>query len=233
MLLSIIIPVFNEVNSLVKVVDRALTVDLPNGIARELIVVDDGSTDGTSELLRQCKNNPLVKVHHSVLNFGKGVAVRVALRYASGDIVAIQDADLEYDPIHLSALVTPLLNGQAKVVYGSRFLGKASGMVLLQGWGNRILTAFSNFLFQGTLTDAYTCYKVFDRTTADWLSRQLVSRGFELEAEITARLLRAGFEIQELPVIYQARSHQQGKKIRAGDGIKGLWMMLRLKLFVK
>lgn len=233
MLLSIIIPVFNEVTSLADVVERALSVSLPDGVDRELIIVDDGSTDGTTELLRQFLPDPSVKIHHSVLNFGKGVAVRVGLRYAKGDVVAIQDADLEYDPAQLSKLVEPVVSGRAQVVYGSRFLGKAAGMVLLQGWGNRILTGFSNFLFGGNLTDTYTCYKIFDRSTATFLSKQLVSRGFELEAEITARLLRCNFKIVELPVDYQARSHQQGKKIRARDGIKGLWTLLKLKVFAQ
>ena len=230
MLLSIIIPVFNEVSSLVEVVDRAMTMPLPEGVERELIVVDDGSTDGTSELLRRYDEHPSVKVHYSVLNFGKGVAVRVGLKYAKGDIVAIQDADLEYDPAQLSALITPIVEGRERVVYGSRFLGQARGMVVLQGLGNRILSGFTNLLYGSKLTDCYTCYKIFDKETAHWLSRQLQSRGFELEAEISARLLRSGRSIEELPIRYEARSHQQGKKIRARDGFLGLWTLLKLRI---
>lgn len=230
MLLSIIIPVFNEVSSLVEVVDRAMSMPLPEGVERELIVVDDGSTDGTSELLRRYDDHPAVKVHFSVLNFGKGVAVRVGLKYAKGDIVAIQDADLEYDPAQLGELITPILEGRSRVVYGSRFLGQARGMVVLQGLGNRILSGFTNLLYGSKLTDCYTCYKIFDRETALWLSRQLQSRGFELEAEISARLLRSGRPILELPIRYEARSHQQGKKIRARDGFKGLWTLLKLRI---
>ena len=169
MLLSIIIPVFNEHSSVVEVVDRVLSMELPPGLDREVILVDDGSTDGTRERLQKFDNHPIVRVHQSVLNFGKGVAVRIGFRYVRGDIVAIQDADLEYDPTHLKPLAEAILSGQTQVVFGSRYLGRRTGMVALQDLGNRILTAFVNLLYGSHLTDAYTCYKVMTREVADSL----------------------------------------------------------------
>jgi glycosyltransferase involved in cell wall biosynthesis len=231
MLLSIIVPVFNEVTSVVEVVDRLLALSLPPGLSTEIIVVDDGSTDGTTRLLEGYAQHPAVKVHYSVLNFGKGVAVRVGLRYAQGDIVAIQDADLEYDPTHLLDLVVPILEGRARVVFGSRYLGVNQGMVVLQNLGNRVLTQTTNLLYGCRLTDTYTCYKVVDRALAQELSRVLTSKGFDLEAEITARLLLMGIVPLELPIKYLARSRVQGKKIRASDGFLGLWCLLRIRLF--
>ena len=230
MLLSIIVPVINEVTSVVDVVERLLALPLPEGLETEIIIVDDGSTDGTSRLLQSYKDNQSIKVHFSVLNFGKGVAVRVGLRYAQGDIVAIQDADLEYDPSHLLDLVTPIMEGKTRVIYGSRYLGVSKGMVLMQNLGNRILTQFTNLLYGCRLTDTYTCYKVMEKSVAQELSKVLTSKGFDLEAEITARLLLMGHTPLELPIRYNARSRTQGKKIRARDGFQGLWCLLRIKL---
>lgn len=231
MLLSIIVPVFNEETSVVEVVERLLALPLPEGLTTEIIVVDDGSTDGTTRILEGFVSNPALKIHYSVLNFGKGVAVRVGLRYAKGDIVAIQDADLEYDPNHLLELIKPICEGRTDVVYGSRYLGINQGMVVLQNLGNRILTGFCNLLFGTRLTDTYTCYKIMTRELAAEMSRVLTARGFELEAEITARLLLMGKTPVELPIRYLARTRSQGKKIRARDGFKGLWWTLRIKIF--
>ena len=231
MLLSIIVPVFNEETSVVEVVERLTNMALPEGLRAEIIVVDDGSTDGTTRILEGFNSHPALKIHYTVLNFGKGAAVRVGLRYAQGDIVAIQDADLEYDPNQLLELAKPVMEGRAQVVYGSRYLGVNQGMVPLQDLGNRILTRFTNFLYGARLTDSYTCYKVMTRQVAAQVSRVLTCRGFELEAEITARLLLMGHRPLELPVCYQARSRSQGKKIRARDGFIGLWWLLRIKLF--
>lgn len=231
MLLSIIVPVFNEETSVVEVVERLLALPLPEGLSTEIIVVDDGSTDGTTRILEGFAGYPALKIHYSVLNFGKGVAVRVGLRYAKGDIVAIQDADLEYDPNHLLELIKPIGEGRSEVVYGSRYLGVNQGMVVLQNLGNRILTGFCNLLYGTRLTDTYTCYKIMTRDVATQMSRVLTARGFELEAEITARLLLMGKKPLELPIRYLARSRNQGKKIRARDGFKGLWWMLRIKIF--
>jgi glycosyltransferase involved in cell wall biosynthesis len=230
MLLSIIVPVFNEETSIVEVVDQLINLPLPEDLSTEIIVVDDGSTDGTTRILEQFTSHPALKIHYSVLNFGKGVAVRVGLRYAQGDIVAIQDADLEYDPNYLLDLIKPVMDERAQVVYGSRYLGVKQGMMLLQDLGNRILTGFTNLLYGTRLTDSYTCYKVMTREVAAQLSRVLTCRGFELEAEMTARLLLMGYKPLELPIRYRARSRTQGKKIRARDGFTGLWWLLRIRL---
>ncbi len=229
MLVSIIIPVFNEETSVLEVVSRTLSVELPAGVGREIIVVDDGSTDGTAAVLKAFQDSTVVKVHYSVLNFGKGVAVRVGLRYAQGDIILIQDADLEYDPAQISALIQPLLDGQAQVVFGSRYLGKPEGMVTLQNLGNRILTGAVNVLYGVRITDAYTCYKVMTRRVLDKLV--LNSKGFELEAELTARFIKLGYKILELPIAYRARSRQEGKKIRARDGFVGLAWLAYYRFF--
>ena len=229
MLVSIIIPVFNEETSVLEVVSRTLSVELPAGVEREIIVVDDGSTDGTAAVLKAFQDSTVVKVHYSVLNFGKGVAVRVGLRYAQGDIILIQDADLEYDPAQIAALIQPLLDGQAQVVFGSRYLGKPEGMVTLQNLGNRILTGAVNVLYGVRITDAYTCYKVMTRRVLDKLV--LNSKGFELEAELTARFIKLGYKILELPIAYRARSRQEGKKIRARDGFVGLAWLAYYRFF--
>jgi len=229
MLVSIIIPVFNEETSVLEVVTRTLSVELPPGVEREIIVVDDGSTDGTAAVLKAFQDSPVVRVHYSVLNFGKGVAVRVGLRYAQGDIILIQDADLEYDPAQISSLIAPLLDGQAQVVFGSRFLGRAEGMVTMQNVGNRVLTGAVNLLYGARITDAYTCYKVMTRRVLEKLV--LSAKGFELEAELTARFIKMGYKILEVPIQYKARSRQEGKKIRARDGFIGLAWLAYYRFF--
>lgn len=227
-LVSIIVPIFNEVSSVVEVVERLLVTPLPGGLEREIIIVDDGSTDGTTAILQDLPNDPRVRIHYSVLNFGKGVAVRVGLKYARGQIILIQDADLEYDPGQIGELLQPILEEQTEVVFGSRFLGENRGMQLLQNLGNRVLTATINLLYGAKITDAYTCYKVFTRQVAQKL--RLQARGFELEAELTAQILLAGYQVRELPIRYQARSFAAGKKIRAIDGFKGLMWMAYYRL---
>lgn len=229
MLVSIIIPVFNEVNSVIQVLHRVLETPLPEGVDREIILVDDGSTDGTTDLLQATALDPRVHVHYSMANAGKGTAVRIGMRYAKGEIVTIQDADLEYDPFCLPALIAPLLARRTRVVYGSRFLGQRRGMLALQGLGNRVLTLFTNLLFGSRLTDSYTCYKVMDQAVARFVSKRLVAHGFEIEAEITGEILKHGIGIVEVPISYTARLHSQGKKIRARDGFIGLYWLLKLR----
>lgn len=225
MTLSVIVPVFNEESSVVEVVERLLALPLPS----QIIVVDDGSTDGTSQLLRRFPDHPNLTVHYSHPNRGKGAALRIGLGYARGEVVAIQDADLEYDPTQLLELVQPILQGRCEVVYGSRYLGSCGGMVWLQDLGNRVLTQFTNLLYGTRLTDAYTCHKVVSGPLARQLAVTLTSPGFEVEAEITARLLLQGKVPLELPIRYHARRREQGKKIRPGDGFKGLWTLWRMR----
>ncbi len=222
--LSIIIPVFNEASTLREVIDRLLAVDLP--VPREIIVVDDGSTDGTGEVLDAALRGSLpITVLRASANGGKGTAIRLGLERARGTIVAIQDADLELDPQQLATLVAPILDGQSSVVYGSRFLAGRGGAPLVTFVANRTLTAVTNLLFGAALTDMETCYKVMRTTVAR--SLQLRAARFEIEPEITARLLRAGHRIHEVPVRFDPRSRAQGKKIGWRDGVTALQVLMR------
>jgi glycosyltransferase involved in cell wall biosynthesis len=223
-LLSIIVPVFNEARTLRAVIDRLLAVDLP--VAREIIVVDDGSTDGTGAVLDAIEAGQLaVTVLRSERNGGKGTAIRHGLARVRGTIVAIQDADLELDPQQLAALVTPILRGHSDVVYGSRFLAGRGGAPFVAFAANRALTAATNVLFGAALTDMETCYKVM--RTGVVRSLELCAARFEIEPEITARLLRAGHRIQEIPVRFDPRSRAQGKKIGWRDGVAALQVLIR------
>jgi glycosyltransferase involved in cell wall biosynthesis len=218
-LVSIIVPVFNEAGTVVAVIERLQTIEFP--AAREIIVVNDGSTDGTRAALERMPSNPGVQVIHADRNRGKGHAVRLGLRRATGSVIAIQDADLELDPAQLPDLVAPVLRGEADVVYGSRFLLPVTAPFMTVA-GNRLLTAVTNLLFGSSLTDMETCYKVIRGDIARGLA--LSADRFEIEPEITARLLLGGYRIVERPVRFDARSRAAGKKMRWRDG----WMALRV-----
>lgn len=222
-LLSIIVPVYNEAATSRALIDRLLAIDLP--LPREILVVNDGSTDGTRDVLDAAARERLpIVVLHVQQNAGKGSAVRHALQHARGSIVAIQDADLELDPRQLASLVEPILRGAAEVVYGSRFAGGRSGAPRLTYAANRVLTVATNLLFGASLTDMETCYKVMRVEVARTLG--LSADRFDIEPEITARLLRRGHRIQEVPVRYDPRSRRQGKKIRWRDGVRALQVLV-------
>jgi glycosyltransferase involved in cell wall biosynthesis len=218
-LVSIIVPVFNEAATVSIVIGRLLHIDLP--AAREIIVVNDGSTDGTRAALESMTPNPIISVIECERNRGKGFAVRTGLTRSRGSVIAIQDADLELDPAQLAGLVAPVLIGEADVVYGSRFLSPTDAPFMTVA-GNKLLTAITNLLFGSTLTDMETCYKVMRGDIAR--SLVLSADRFDIEPEITARLLRRGHRIVERPVRFSARSRSAGKKIRWRDG----WMALRV-----
>ena len=220
-LVSIIVPVFNEADTVAAVIERLLTIEFP--AAREIIVVNDGSTDGTRAALERMPSTPHVQVIHADRNRGKGHAVRVGLARARGSVVAIQDADLELDPAQLPGLVMPILRGEADVIYGSRFLLPVAAPFMTIA-GNRLLTGVTNLLFGSSLTDMETCYKVINGDVARGLV--LSADRFDIEPEITARLLLAGHRIVERPVRFDARSRTAGKKMRWRDG----WMALRVLL---
>ncbi len=225
--LSIIVPVYNEAATLRAVIDRLLAVNFP--VPREILVVNDGSTDGTARVLETAVGDGLaIVVVHAARNAGKGSAIREGLRRATGSIVAIQDADLELDPAELAALVQPILSGQAEVVYGSRFLAGRSSAPLVSFAANRMLTAATNLLFGGSLTDMETCYKVMRVDLAR--SLDLTAQRFDIEPQITARLLRRGHRIRELPVRFDARSKAQGKKIGWRDGLRALQVLMAERL---
>lgn len=227
MKVSVIIPVYNEFRMFTQVLGRVQSAALPAGCSKEIVVVNDGSTDGTAELIDRHANAGDVIAHHIVENAGKGAALRKGLAIASGEIVVIQDGDLEYDPKDYARLVSPILAGEADVVYGSRFLGTPVGMALKNRIANWILTAAANLLFRAGLTDEATAYKAFRTSTLRQI--QLSCRRFEFCPEVTAKLRRLGYPIREVAISYNARKIADGKKIRARDGFEALWTLLRYR----
>ncbi len=216
--LSVIIPVYNEIKNIEKLVETVRAVN----VKKELIIVDDFSTDGTRDYL---KNLQGLKILFHSRNMGKGSAIRTGLNSVTGDVVVIQDADLEYSPGEYPKLLAPIIAGKTKVVYGSRMLGK--GKFLKKSYfANRVLTLLTNILYHGHITDMETCYKMIDRRLMQGLN--LVSSRFEIEPEITCKLLRKGIRIYEVPISYTAR--KEGKKIGIKDGIQAIWNIVKWKI---
>jgi glycosyltransferase involved in cell wall biosynthesis len=228
-LVSVIVPVFNEHATVAAVIERLLTIDFPTD--REIIVVNDGSSDGTREVLGRLEGTPRLRIVHAEANRGKGHAIRLGLDQARGEVIAIQDADLELDPVQLGSLVEPLLRGEAEVVYGSRFLGRRPDAPWLTVVANRTLTSLTNILYGSSITDMETCYKVMRTTVARSLG--LTADRFDIEPEITARLLKAGHRIVELPVTFTPRSRAAGKKIGWRDGIAAVRVLVRPRVSSK
>ncbi|MCU1466365.1 MAG: dolichyl-phosphate mannose synthase related protein [Actinomycetia bacterium] len=224
--LSVIVPVFNERNTLVEILRRMRAVELPDGIESEIIVVDDGSSDGTRDVLRQLGDSTVRVVMHDV-NRGKGAAVRTGFKHATGEFILVQDADLEYDPEDWPKLLAPVLRGRARVVYGSRFTGERRNMLLLHWIGNRFLSLTTNVLYNTTLSDMETCYKLLERSLIEDL--QLQSNKFDIEPEITAKVLKRGVRIYEVPISYSGREFDEGKKITWRDGFSALWTLVKYR----
>lgn len=227
MKVSVIIPVYNEFRTFNQVLERVRLAPLPEGCSKEIIVIDDGSTDGTAQMLREHTRAGIIVSHRSTINFGKGSAIRTGITLASGDIVLIQDGDLEYDPADYAHILEPIVGGRADIVYGSRFLGEPAGMALKNRIANRILTAAANLLYGAGLTDEATAYKAFRRSVLQQL--HLTCRRFEFCPEVTAKVRRLGYAIHEVPIRYNARGIAQGKKIRARDGFAALWTLLKYR----
>jgi glycosyltransferase involved in cell wall biosynthesis len=219
--------VYNEFRTFSQVLERVRQAPLPEGCSKEIVVVDDGSTDGTTGMLGEHAREGLVVGHYSARNYGKGAAIRAGIMLASGDIVLIQDGDLEYDPNDYARILEPIVKGEADIVYGSRFLGRPTGMAMKNRIANRILTAAANLLYGARLTDEATAYKAFRAS----LLRQmhLECRRFEFCPEVTAKARRLGHRIREVPIAYSARGIAQGKKIRARDGFEALWTLIRYR----
>jgi dolichol-phosphate mannosyltransferase len=224
-LISIVVPVYNEARTVAAVIERLVAIDLP--AAREILVVNDGSTDGTRDVLDQVAQRPELRIVHAEKNGGKGSAIRIGFGQAAGTIVAIQDADLELDPAQLAELVQPILDGRTRVVYGSRFLAGRPDAPWLSIFANQVLTGATNLLFGGRLTDMETCYQVMAADVAR--SLDLESNRFDIEPEITAKLLRAGHAIVELPIRFEPRSRAQGKKIGWRDGVRAIQVLLKYR----
>ena len=225
-LISIIVPVYNEARTVRQVIERLLQIPLP--AEREIVVVNDGSTDGTRGVLEGIAPvQGVLSIVHAATNGGKGSAIRIGLSHARGTIIAIQDADLELDPVQLGGLVQPILNGEADVVYGSRFMqGRPPGPWISIA-ANRALTWLTNVLFGGRLTDMETCYKIMAAPVARTL--QLESNRFDIEPEITAKLLRQRRRIVERPVVFDPRNRDSGKKIGWRDGFHAIAVLLKYR----
>ena len=222
--LSVIIPCYNEVNTVAEIIRRVRAVKL----AHEIIVVDDGSTDGTREVLAQIEPGDDLKIIYHPHNMGKGAAVRTGFQNATGDVFLIQDADLEYDPREYPILLRPIEEGIAKVVYGSRFLGgPRKAMFFWNMVANRTLTFITNLLYNAILSDMETCYKVFRAEVIRDIP--LRSRRFDFEPEVTAKILKRGYRIYEVPISYNGREWYEGKKISWKDGVIAFWTLLRYR----
>jgi len=224
--LTLIMPVFNERMTVERAIEQVLAVDLPIG-SREVIVVDDGSTDGSSELLAALTEPANVSIHTHARNAGKGAAIRTGLAVATGRFTAIVDADLELDPADLGPLLVPLLQGEATVVFGARVFPKDSARKLRYLLGNKSVSIAANVLFRASLTDIMTAYKVMP--TELFRSLPLRETGFGIEPEITACLLQRGVSIKELPVHYEPRARKAGKKLTMLDGLRVMRTLLRYR----
>ena len=222
--LTVIVPVFNERSTVAEIIRRIRAVDIP--LTVDVIVVDDGSSDGTDKVLAAVEDSTVRVISHTV-NRGKGAAIRSALVVARGDLILIQDADLEYDPEDWPRMLDPILRGKARVVYGSRFTGERKNMLPLHWIGNRFLSLVTNVLYASTLSDMETCYKLFDRQTIAGITVQ--SDRFDFEPEITAKVLRRGFRIYEVPISYAGRESTEGKKITWRDGIGALKALVKFR----
>ncbi len=228
MKVSILIPVYNEFLTMPMVIQRVMDAPLPDGCEKEIIIVDDGSTDGTTELLRQYQSSQPLLVHHSKGNFGKGSALRIGIGKATGDIILVQDGDLEYDPRDYLRILAPIVSGQADVVYGSRFLGDFTGMKWPNWLANHVLTFAANLLYNARITDEATAYKAFRAGVLR--SVDLRCKRFEFCPEVTAKVRRLGYRIHEVPISYNPRGILEGKKVCWLDGVEALVTLVKYRV---
>ncbi|MDP2696261.1 MAG: glycosyltransferase family 2 protein [bacterium] len=227
--ITIIIPAYNEKETILEIISKVKAADI-GVLSKEIIVVDDGSTDGTRDILRDIPGIQVV-LHNN--NCGKGGAVKTGFHNATGDVLIIQDADLEYDPAEYSLLLEPILKNKAEVVYGSRFVSSKPRRILLfhHYLANRFLTFLSNLFTNLNLSDMETCYKVFSNNIYKQLEPKLVSRRFGIEPELTARVARLKAKVYEVGISYHGRNYEEGKKINWRDGIAAIWHIIRFNVF--
>ena len=223
-LLSVMMPVYNEKETIHQIIKRVREVDIP----KEIVIVDDYSTDGTRDILEEYDKDDDIRVFLHEKNKGKGAALRTALDNVKGTHIVVQDADLEYDPDDYPVLLRPILESGADVVYGSRFIGERRVFLFSHYVGNRLLTLITNVLYSCTLTDMETCYKCFRAEVFEKV--KLRSNRFEIEPEITAKILKNGFRVFEVPIRYSGRNFEEGKKITWRDGITALWSLIKFRV---
>ena len=224
--LTIVMPFYNEVATLRASVDRLLKTELP--VPTEILLVDDGSSDGSAEAVADLETDGHIRVIRHHRNLGKGAAIRTGIDAATGEALTILDADLEYDPADYAALLEPMVREEADVVYGTRSFGSHTAYSFWYVLGNRAVNLWASFLFNAWLTDVETCFKL--AKTSVWRSLDIQSKGFGIEAESTAKFLRDGHRIYEVPIGYKARSREEGKKLDWTDGVEALWILLRIRL---
>lgn len=231
-ILSVIMPVYNEGQHLREILQRIIDAPLPEGVEKEIIVIDDGSVDNTTEVLNEFASDKVITVHDLILNCGKGTAVRMGIKKAKGDIVIIQDGDLEYDPNDYSKVIQPIIDGEAEVVYGSRFKGKILKMKFLNRMGSMVLNILTSLLYRVKITDQFTAYKAFKIDLIKSLN--LKCRGFEFCSEVTNKLLKRGIKIKEVPINYSGRTLEEGKKGGSWkDFFIALFYILEYKFLIK
>lgn len=224
--LSVLVPVYNERATVGEIIRRMRRVELPGSLDLEIVVVDDGSTDGTDKVLAAIEDSTVMVLRHDT-NRGKGACIRTALAKAHGDLVLVQDADLEYDPEDWPSLLGPILKGRATVVYGSRYLGAHQTIGYWTHLGNRFLSIVTDVLYNTNLSDVQTCYKLFDRTVIDGIS--IESDRFDFEPEITAKVLRQGLRIYEVPISFAGRAQNEGQKFASRDTARALAALVRFR----
>ncbi len=227
--ISIIVPVYNEEKTIEEIIKKVNQVQLP--LEKEIIIVNDASEDNTQEKIKNLKKiYPNIKYFVHRKNFGKGAAIRTGLKHSSGDVIVIQDADLEYNPEEFKKLLKPILENKTEVVFGSRLLGKLTGFnIPLHYYGNKLLTFLTSILYHKKITDMETCYKMMTKKVVESLN--LKSYRFDIEPEITAKLLKNKIKIVEIPISYDCRSFKEGKKITWKDGIVAIYTLLKYRLF--
>jgi glycosyltransferase involved in cell wall biosynthesis len=230
--LSIVIPVYNEEKTILKLLDAVTAVQLPEMMTKQIIIVDDGSKDGTRQILEGLPASEYL-VHLQEYNQGKGAAIRKGMSLATGDYIIVQDADLEYDPAEYTLLLGPLLKGFADVVFGSRFMGGSPHRILFfwHSIGNKILTFVSNVFTDLNLTDMETCYKMFSKEALNKILPRLTANRFNIEPDLTAQVAKAKLRLYEVGISYYGRTYAEGKKINWKDGVSAIWSIIKFNLF--